>query len=243
MNNCVYGKKFTDDNRKRSVITNLSTWSSRRTQKWQPKSANHTLCWRSINFLRYMLLSIFILFDFYVICDANFDCKDTHFFVNREKKWHVVWQNVKRPPKDRRKVMDWLCWKWIVCVLVLVQVSSGWVPVQLLCLQRRHKEPTKKSRRKQVLQNSNNLRDIYQATCAKNAQVIILGSMVVVAKNATTAKLFTWRGLVVVAKYTTTTIRSYVQNLHIPLRITCKKMHMFWECIQQKNIIFWWLYS
>jgi hypothetical protein len=35
------------------------------------------------------------------------------------------------------------------------------------------------------------LRDIYQATCEKNAQVIILGSMVVVEKNATTAKLFT----------------------------------------------------
>ncbi len=33
-----------------------------------------------------MLLSIFILFDFYVIYDANFDCKDTHFFVNRDKK-------------------------------------------------------------------------------------------------------------------------------------------------------------
>lgn len=33
-----------------------------------------------------MLLSIFILFDFYVICDANFDCKDTQIFVNREKK-------------------------------------------------------------------------------------------------------------------------------------------------------------
>jgi len=31
------------------------------------------------------LLSTFILFDFYVICDANFDCKDTQIIVNREK--------------------------------------------------------------------------------------------------------------------------------------------------------------
>ena len=32
------------------------------------------------------LLSTFILFDIYVICDANFDCRDTQIFVNREKK-------------------------------------------------------------------------------------------------------------------------------------------------------------
>jgi hypothetical protein len=32
-----------------------------------------------------MLLSIFILFDFYVICDANFDCKDTHFLSIERK--------------------------------------------------------------------------------------------------------------------------------------------------------------
>ena len=95
-----------------------------------------------------MLLSIFILFDFYVICDAIFDCKDT-LFLSIERKMTRGLTKCKETAEGSPKGHGVIVLE-MSCLCVCVDVSVIWLIFSAIVLlakkaQRTHEEVTKKA--------------------------------------------------------------------------------------------------